>query len=191
MQDFKIYVWFGCYTPDSILIEKKYECRNNNDVINAQDDFKIFFTEIVNKDNPELLNVHKYVEKIYIIDYEAYLNNKLLGLKIGDRPSELYEIFSAMEELDHLTDERVQLYIELADDFNHMDAVKKVQNSLDILIKDLNSKEYEVGHYFVHKLFSIKMPDHLYSYFDYTAYGKDLITSNYTIQVGSYVFFID
>lgn len=191
MQDFRIDVWFGCYTPDSILLEKKYECRNNNDVLSAQDDFRSYATQAIKEEMPDLEQIHKYTEKIYIVDYEAYLDDRFLGLKISDNPLELYDIFSAIEELNHLTDERVQLYIELVDDFGHMGAVKKVQDSLAVLLGNFHSREFEVGHYFIHKLFSIEIPDQIQPYFNYEAYGKDLILNNYTLQVGNYMFFID
>lgn len=186
MQDFKIDVWFGCHGPDSILLEKKYELRNHGDILQAQNDF----LELIASQYSDVSNTNKYMEKTYIIDYEAYLDDKMLGLTIGENPSELFEIFSAIEELSHLTDERVQLYIELADDFGHMNAVKKVQESLAVNLGNFHSKEFEIGHYFVNKLFSIELPEHIEPYFNYESYGKDLIFNNYTIEIGDYLFFI-
>lgn len=197
-QEFKINIWLGCYASynDGYLLDKQYSCSSYEDVEKAMENFKVHVVETMKLERPDwyadgYIDEDTYAEELYIADYEAYLGDKFIQLKIGESIGELSDIFDAIEELDHLTDERVSLYVELSQEYSHEEAVQKVQDSLAVELSNTHSKEFDVGYYFAHDLFAIEIPEHIEPYFDYEGYGRDILLNSYTVEVGDYIFFID
>lgn len=131
------------------------------------DDFSPVFERIGISEEPD--ENGNYYEEFFISDYES----DVPGLKIGE--------YDNLEELNHLAEiiEDVPEKVEVLKYFGYDDA-EEIREHLDDVIyittpEYFESDEEAIGYYYAKGLGCIDIPENVEPYFDFEAYGRDIM----------------
>lgn len=142
------------------------------------DDFEEVLERIGISDEPD--EYGRYYEEYFITDYETDVN----GLKVGeyDNLDELNELAEAIEE----DPERAEALIYFG--YDTPDEIRDHMDDMNYITKTAwESEESAVGYYYAEELCCIDIPENLKNYFDYEAFGRDIMIegSFYTADSGA------
>lgn len=114
------------------------------------------------------IGINKNYKEIFITDYECDMD----GVKVNefDNIEELNEMAETLEELDETDEEIIRAIISMGYSIN--EAIDKKDDVM--IFYDCNDMEDVAMQYCKECGILDEMPEHLQSYFDFVAYGRDL-----------------
>ncbi|WP_375105235.1 antirestriction protein ArdA [Paenibacillus sp. RS8] len=113
-------------------------------------------------------------EEIFITDYKTAIPALRDYLGESESLDELNYLASLLEDLPEWETEKFAAALELGE-FNSVKDLINLSENLDCyaFIDGITSEE-DLGRYYIEELGAMEIPDHLQSYIDYEAYGRDV-----------------
>lgn len=113
-------------------------------------------------------------EEIFITDYETEI--PVLYNCLGEYESidELNYLAALLDDLEEWEVEKFAAAVDFGE-YNSVPALINLTQNLDCfeLYSDVNSEE-DLGRYYIEEMCTLEIPEHLASYIDYEAYGRDM-----------------
>ena len=122
----------------------------------------------------EAIGIDEYYEEYFITDYETEIVG--VGNSIGEYSSltELNRLAERLESLDEDDEDKLEAVLE----YTSCRGVRELLELIDELdsfelLTDVNDDE-DLGYYYADECCCIDIPEHIRTYFDYEAYGRDI-----------------
>ena len=197
----KIDICFGCYASynDGYLFDTWYTCYNLDDISKALKKFEKHVLKSIKTERPEwvkdgYINDETYAEELYLADFEIYYDGTYLDLDFGES---IYDLKQWVENDGQYLDS-------LNNDFNFLTTLKGYLNTnKDLSDLDNDVRFYELKGWNVNEELGYEVanatcmldeiPEHLKGYFDYEAFGSDLILGGdyFTLEINGTTYAID
>lgn len=125
-------------------------------------------------------------EEFFIADYESAMPGLHRYLGEYESLDELNYLASLVEELDD--PEKFEAALEYGEHSGSAKDIINLTQNLDCyeLYAGVDTEE-DVGRYYADELNAIDIPDHIAQYFDYEAYGRDLVIEGGVFVSGGYI----
>ena len=114
-------------------------------------------------------------EEWFITDYDCYVDGLYDKLGEYENLDELNYLASKLDEMDQGEYAQFQAGMEMGDHCGSLQEIINLTENLDCYEIYPNIEDYDdLGRYYIEELDAMEVPEHLRSYIDYEAYGRDI-----------------
>lgn len=122
----------------------------------------------------EKIGINEQYEEYFITDWETSISGLHDAISEYSSVVALNELAEMLEELSSDDEDKLGAVLEV-ESCRSVGEIKELIEQLDNfnLLPDIQEDE-DLGYYYAEECCSIEIPEHLRSYFDYEAYGRDI-----------------
>jgi antirestriction protein len=144
----------------------------------------------VRKDHEKKLNKalscnDEICEEWFCPDWEISFNGQNIKYNYGSiepSPWTLFKFIQTYKELETEDDTTATVILNLLNQGEEIENAKSIAEE-GFLVEVGHNVNEDVGYYFANELCAIEIPENLASYFDYEAYGRDIIMDFYAYEI--------